>query len=328
MPSAKRILSACLVKTGAIRVLRRLKGQRHVILTFHRILPPGSRSLSFDSCPAIPVDFFEDVVRFTKTRFDIVPLIDLVEKRKSTNRLAALTFDDGWRDNYDVAFPILKDLNLPATIFVTTSKIGGHEPFWQQQLGRVFEAAVQRPTSPLDVLLKKRLGIPKHQILGKTHFKSTVLSWKERSLATIDNDMKSLTCLVPKSESTARLFLNGAELREMQEHGIGIGSHSVNHKVLTLESPESLEIELRQSRFELENILQRPVPYFSYPNGAHSPIVVRKAAECGYVVACTTGDRAIGADDDVMRLPRIDVGWDRFRTGERGFDDSAFLAVL
>jgi peptidoglycan/xylan/chitin deacetylase (PgdA/CDA1 family) len=328
MRTAKRILAACLVKSGAIRVLRQLKGERHVILTFHRILPPGSRPLGFDSCPAIPADFFDDVVRFTKTRFDVVPLTDLVEKRKSKSRLAALTFDDGWRDNYDVAFPILKRLGLPATIFVTTSKIGGHEPFWQQELGRVFEAAVQQPTSTLDTVLKKTLGIPAHQILGKTHFKTTVLSWKGRSLATIDSEMKSLTSLVPKRHETARLFVNAPELLEMQEHGISIGSHSVNHKVLTLESPESLEVELRQSRLKLENILQRPVPYFSYPNGAHSPTVVEKAAECGYVVACTTGDRAIGAHDDVMRLPRIDVGWDRFRAGERGFDDAAFLAAL
>ena len=121
---------------------RALTGRRHVILTFHHVRAAGQPADPFDTCPSVSVETFRQILEHVRERFVVLPLRELCDGRAGRDAAAAITFDDGWRDNYDVAFPILRDLGIPATIFITTGKIGSEEPFWQQVLGQMFRAAM------------------------------------------------------------------------------------------------------------------------------------------------------------------------------------------
>ena len=122
--------------------LESMLGRRHhLIWAFHRVRPSGQPRDRFDSCPSVSVDALRTLLQYVKNRFEVVHLSNLFKLRNDSKPLAAITFDDGWRDNFDLAFPLLVELQIPATVFITTGKIGSCQPFWQQCLGSVFRAA-------------------------------------------------------------------------------------------------------------------------------------------------------------------------------------------
>ncbi len=119
-------------------------------MTFHRVYRKPKEVAPFDSCPAVSVDFFRECLRYFKSRFQVVSLADLVDHTAPAPRpKLAVTFDDGWLDNYEVAFEVLQEFGLPATIFMTAGKLGSDQPFWQQRLGRFFQAAEDAPNGRL-----------------------------------------------------------------------------------------------------------------------------------------------------------------------------------
>jgi peptidoglycan/xylan/chitin deacetylase (PgdA/CDA1 family) len=305
-----------------------LRNQRHVILTFHRILPVGAAPERFDTCPAIPTDYFAGVLRAVKKKFSLVTLGELIANRQSRAPLASVTFDDGWRDNHDNGLPILKDLGVPATIFISTAKIGSPQPFWQQELGQIFAVASRRPDSNRDQSLRHRLRIPSDAPLDPACYRAAVGRWKRKTRAQIETDLRGLTQLMPDRNQQERLFLSREEIVQMRAAGVAIGSHTANHAILTAEDDSTVDRELRQSKAELEEILTATVDAFSYPNGSFSSETARKVGQCGYTTACTTVDRPVRQGDDRLLLPRIDVGRERLCDRTGAFNPDFFLSMI
>ena len=129
-------------------VSRRLQSKA-VVLMYHRVLRPEDMRSSL-SQPGIIVSTitFEKHVRFLRENFKILSIeefIDHIGKRKPfEDRSCLITFDDGWRDNYSNAFPILRKYNVPAVIFLSTGFIGTGRSFWQERLGNI-AARIEKP---------------------------------------------------------------------------------------------------------------------------------------------------------------------------------------
>ena len=123
---AKRWLAQGLVRTGGWNVLLRTWARRDatIVLTYHRVLEKWEPTLDY-SQPGmvVTVPTFERQLSFLERHFEIVPLRRLIEDRAmrgvARRPRCVITFDDGWRDNYDMAFPILRRHDIPATIFLT-----------------------------------------------------------------------------------------------------------------------------------------------------------------------------------------------------------------
>jgi peptidoglycan/xylan/chitin deacetylase (PgdA/CDA1 family) len=108
-----------------------------IVVAFHRVNDSGDSSgLTVSS------EMFEKFCRFFARYFEVVPLskfVERLEKKKPVGGMLAITFDDGYRDNYEVAAPILQQLDLPATFFVTTGFIETETvPFWDKEAGVAF----------------------------------------------------------------------------------------------------------------------------------------------------------------------------------------------
>ena len=116
-------LLKCARRSGLLTIWHVLTGRQHAILTFHRVRPAGQPADPFDTCPSVSIELFRTVLAHAREHFDCVPLRELVDGCGRKAPAAAVTFDDGWRDNYELAFPVLRELGIPATIFVTTGKI-------------------------------------------------------------------------------------------------------------------------------------------------------------------------------------------------------------
>lgn len=130
----KAMLGEGLVDLGVHQVIGRERG---LIVVFHRV----NRSTTTDALTLTP-EKFEGFCRFFSHYFTVVTLttfIQALELGRSVGGMLAITFDDGYLDNYEIAAPILKRCNLPATFFVTTRFIGSEiVPWWDREIGKAF----------------------------------------------------------------------------------------------------------------------------------------------------------------------------------------------
>ncbi len=279
--------------------------KNHLILTFHRIRSGGDPFSFYDTCPSIPIRLFSELIFYVKNNYKVVTLKYLSEQRSSKTPLAAITFDDGWLDNYQYAYPILKDCGVPATIFVTTGKIGSTDPFWQQKLGFVFQSVLDNRDPQLEMGLRSLIQCRSQDPIKKELFFKTVRKWKSLSLDDIQSKLEDLPIDLNKNKK--RLFLNHEEIMEMSRYAIDFGSHTVDHTILTNENEIEVAFQLKESKQSLEQLLQNPVYAFAYPNGDYSSKVAMIARQTGYTVGCTTKKKKVSDKDSLLKLPRIEI---------------------
>lgn len=292
---------------GIPALYRRITGRRHLILLFHRVRPEGVPQDPFDTCPSHAVEVFRAVLEYVANAFLVVGLRELVARRNERRPLAAITFDDGWRDTYAVAFPLLKQLGLPATVFLTSAKIGAAQPFWQQILGAVFRRAVEEHDPTAREALRRVLDAPEDCQLTAAAYRQTVIQWKRLPAGEREKRIASLLADCPNPRAGPRCFLSVAEIKEMHAAGIEFGSHTVNHELLDACSPQRLDYELRESKAQIEAIIGEPVESIAYPDGTFTRLVVRRAQAAGYRIGCTTRALLVGPSESPLLLPRLDL---------------------
>ncbi len=310
-------------RSGVPAVWRALTGRRHVILTFHRVRPPGQAADPFDTCPSVSAETFQRILEHLQRRFTILPLAELCERRGQKAPVAAVTFDDGWRDNYDLAFPILRQLGVPATIFLVTSKIGGRELFWQQTLGQVFRAASEAPRGDAANGLRSLLRVRDGRPLTYQLYRDTVVCWKNLKQAECFDRLRRAGWAVSQGAACPRQFLTADEVREMAAAGVSFGSHTVTHAILPYLPAAQIEWELAQSKAALEGLLGGAIGALAYPNGQWSPLVVEYAQRTGYSIACTTHASRLSGKERLLCLPRFDLSWDSMSVSD-SFRSGAF----
>lgn len=281
----------------------------NLILTFHRVRESGQPLDCYDSCPSHPLHILREVVEGVARNWEIVPLRELPARMSPQRRLAAITFDDGWRDTFDLAIPQLDVLGMPATVFVTTGKIGESIPFWQQVLGRAFWLATQGQDAPVARLIRQEFGIRSSRPLSPTVYRRCVQQAKaeggHRQLFA-HPDWASLA----QSEFSERLFMNATELRSLVSRGHELGSHTVGHPLLPHLSRSVVATELTESRRVLQELTGTSITSLAYPNGSYDRGVVQVAREEGYTLGCTTAPYAFGQGHDLLTLPRVEPPWD------------------
>jgi peptidoglycan/xylan/chitin deacetylase (PgdA/CDA1 family) len=302
-------LLKCARRSGLPTIWHVLSGRQHAILTFHRVRPAGQPADPFDTCPSVSIEVFRSVLAHAREHFDCVPLRELVDGYGGKAPAAAVTFDDGWRDNYELAFPILRELGIPATIFVTTGKIGNSEPFWQQRLGRMFRAAIASPAGDAARALREVLDVRDGQTLTPELYHDTVVCWKRRKRVDCTDLVRRMESTTASGADDARQFLNAAEIRELAAAGIAFGSHTVTHRILPHYGRREIEWELSESKAVLEDLLRSPIDMLAYPDGQCSDSTLQCARAAGYRIGCTTRNRRLSTSDDRLCLPRLEFPW-------------------
>lgn len=259
-----------------------------------------------------------------KKHYEIVSVRSFCKRIDQLQPLAAITFDDGWKDNYEVAFPVLQELKIPATIFITTGKMGSSEPFWQQKLGKLFSSVVNEGGKEDLEKFRRILGVDEAEALNSDLYKKIVGKWKSRKHSEI-NAKLNIDGWSKKILSFERaLFLSSDDIREMASRNIEFGSHTVNHVILTTESDAVVESELIDSKKVLEEILGKSIDMLAYPDGAFSNEIIKKAAASGYKLGCTTENVPIGKRWDPMKSPRIDFEWDHLENKDGSLNEYLF----
>jgi len=258
-----------------------------------------------------------------KRRFVVLSIeefADRMNRKVSFDDASCLiTFDDGWRDNFTHALPILQRHSLPAVVFLPVNFIGGRRLFWQEQLTRlVFHAVMQtrkeawRRERFLELLatvhLASMLDLPDDdprpaimEAVGQQ--KGLDTSKINTTLATLAEE---LSIQVEEIEYTDG-FLDWGQVESMSRQGIAFGGHGAEHRLLTLVPINEARDEIRAAKDVINGRLKEKVLTFSYPNGNWSPDVVNLLKESGYRIAFTTQPGFVKCENDPFTVRRINV---------------------
>ena len=284
---------------------RKLTKSQVAILIYHRICPRQDNW----SIGTLSPDAFESQIRYFCRSWEVLSLEKLAQYihhgKSLPEKALVVTLDDGYKDNYLHAYPILKKYHAPATIFLTTGHIGTGKLFWWDKVGY----AIQYTTaSQLD------LGELGRYSLTAEFDRSHIILMLKEALQKLSDERKSF--LIEKLLSIAsvnvpphlaeEIILSWDEVREMSNDGINFGAHSVNHPILTQLPLEHARWEIIQSKKDIEEKLGHPVTAFSYPNGEFSPRVIEFVKESGFTCAVSVlPSKLITYKDDPYELSRI-----------------------
>ena len=286
------------------------------ILIFHRVLPAPD--------PLLPDIFdaerFDAVCGWLHGWFNVLPLDEAVRRLRDDSlpaRAAAITFDDGYADNHDVALPILRRHGISATFFVGTGYLDGGRMFNDS----VVEALRGASKAELDLRATAIGDLGCHDIstiearrglIGELQDRLRPLSFAARE-AFCEHLQQAAGCVRMPQD----LMMSSQQVRSLHRAGMQIGAHTVLHPILARLDDQGALSEMRQSREMLEGLLDQPVRLFAYPNGRpdqdYSARTVELARSAGFDAAVSTAWGVATRRSDPFQLPRF-TPWDRSRT--------------
>lgn len=278
---------------------------RLTVLIFHRVL--GAPDYLRPGEPT--ADQFEQRLRWLKEHFNILRLEDAVDRLRDNGlpeRAMAITFDDGYADNHDLAAPILSKLGLTATFFVATGYLDGGVMFNDV----VIDALRRAPGPGLDLtplgLGAHDVSTPEKKFIAWYAILDAIRYAKPSVRSSLASQVAS-ACGV--GEPLPSPMMSGAQVRGLVDLGMDVGAHTVNHPILTELDLPAARWEIQEGRTHLESLIGRPVRLFAYPNGQpgrdYDSEHVRLVEDLGFKAALTTAKGVASRGCDLFQLPRF-----------------------
>lgn len=277
------------------------------IYMFHMICPNGDYLAPIDELRVSP-EYFEKFLREQQKRLDFIS-IDKVPECMANQRkgkpFGVITFDDGYEDNYTYAYPILKKLGIPFTIYVSVNLVNDHTPIWNYPL--IIERIIKK-NGELDI--------------NGVHYYCWMQEQKDYSF----RQLKALLFSLPYEhlqDEFKRLFadyltddvfqqntLSWEQIEELAKDPLcTIGSHTMSHCRLTITDEASLQYELGESKAILEQHIGKPVEHLSYPYGWKTDVsaeAITYAQQARYKTALRSfGGPVRKHDIDLYNIKRI-----------------------
>ena len=303
-------LSSTMDRLGMFGILRRAMATRSgLILALHRVLPLQERHLCYDSRLVLSEPAFVSLLRLLQLEYEVVHLQELLADPRGSNGRpkVALTFDDGWEDNYRVAFPHLVAYNTPATIFACAGFLDTDAALPEERFARLWEKCgaqgqLQELTRDLN---HWGIGPPKQrEQLGNRRYWSNEL--RRMPIAAALLLLEHFERRYEVSAVSSGRFLRWDDLRVMLRTGlVRAGSHTCRHSSLPVENARDARGELEESRSVIyENTGVLP-DILSYPNGMFNRQVIDIARAAGYQAALANHLGLASSRSHLFSMPRV-----------------------
>lgn len=314
----------------AITSMRRLRsgGRRILILSYHRVVDDFTGALQH-SIPGLLISKetfrrqLEDIGTSGYEYLSMGDALDVLSGRRTTQRdVCVVTFDDGYRDVYRHAFPVLQQMGIPSVVYVPSGFIGTEKRFNHDRLFHLFQLVRQRkPALVVDVLPPPAMAVVRRVAQGELTPAAAVDAFlgdqsagiAYRLIEALGSQLGGGLDTIPEQGDV----MNWDEVRAMAKAGVEIGAHTVSHTVLPHEEPERAEWEVRSSKAEIEKQTGRPCLDFAYCNGWYSEELIRMIVDAGFRSAVTTEDLSNRIGGDPYTLKRK-VLWENFSIGYDG----------
>lgn len=281
------------------------------VLNYHRILPIDHLHADL----AITPEIFEQQLIWLKRHFNVMCLpqaMILAKNKKLPPNTVVITVDDGFYDCFEFAFPLLVKHQLTATFFITTSGIE-RGSIWEDQIltalfcanPKIKQVSILGQTYEIDHkddkknAVQKIIEVIKYQTVEKRNF----------LIKSIQEQTSFLPPVIKEN------FITAEQIKHMHKHGMTIGAHTINHPILALELDNVAWQEINQSKLILQNIINKPVEFFAYPNGkmgidfhqAH----VKMVEKAGFSAAFCTNWGVVNVEQDNKFMLKRFTPWDK-----------------
>jgi peptidoglycan/xylan/chitin deacetylase (PgdA/CDA1 family) len=262
-------------------------------------------------------ELFERQLAFLTRRYRIVSIGEMAEQMRSRGGVdsgsVAITFDDGYEDNYRLAFPILRKYGAAATFYITTGTVADVRVLWTVGLRRAIRSCDEQSVS-LSFLGERSIDLSTDTSKEATIKMITGIGkrCKVDELQSILAEVYEETGRSPQAEPPPRrIMLNWDEIREMHGAGMTMGAHTHSHYNLPSLDTSDVAHEVVSSRRAIEEELQAPVEHFAYPNGRtdrHCDARVAKiVAVAGFGSAVTSLAGPVSSRFSLYCMPRMGV---------------------
>jgi peptidoglycan/xylan/chitin deacetylase (PgdA/CDA1 family) len=260
---------------------------------------------------------FDRVLGWIGRWFKVLPLdaaVQALDRGELPARALAITFDDGYADNHDVAMPLLRKHGMSATFFIATDFLDGGR-MWNDTVVEAVRATRLDAVdlAPLGVCGLGRLELrtvpDRRAALGTLLPRFKYLAHPQRQAV-----VEHFARLLQVDRLPDDLMMSSAQVVALRRYGMQIGAHTGSHPILALSTPEQARDEIVRSRDKLQALLQEPVGMFAYPNGKPGRDFHRGTVDLvrqlGFALAVTTSPGVTRMGTDRWQLPRF-TPWDR-----------------
>jgi peptidoglycan/xylan/chitin deacetylase (PgdA/CDA1 family) len=307
-------LAGAIARTGLGAALQRVPTWRGVlVLTYHRIGSPGG-DVHDPALWSATQEQLDAQLRYLARHADVISgdeLPDALAERRG--RHVALTFDDGYRDNFELAYPALRANGVPATFFIATGFVDRPHVAWWDEINAIVRSSPRAGIEAGEWLpAPVRLGdgdraaaaqalVERYWSLPEAHTQPYI-EWLAHACGTGRAG----------PAAAASTWMTWEMVRELRAGGMTIGAHTVDHPVLARCSAAGQALEIGGSVARLRQQLGEPVTLFAYPVGARGTFddtsrACLRDAGVTHAFSFYGGHRRPGGGDD-LDIPRVWVG--------------------
>jgi peptidoglycan/xylan/chitin deacetylase (PgdA/CDA1 family) len=297
-------LAAALDRLWVPQLVLSLRGRAPLwltVLTYHRVAHPGALSMLDDGVVDATPELLDAQLTFVRRWFHPIGMTDLLafaqDRGSLPNNPILVTFDDGYRDNHDIALRILTQHGVRATFFIATDYIEQRRLFWWDRIALLIKRS---PWDAIEIDYPERVSLSLEGALAR----QTAIRRVHRMIK--DTRGLKLDAFFDRLERAAGVAVGEQEERRMAnetvmtwEHvvalrraGMDVQSHTRTHRVLQTLDAAQLGCELRESREAIEAVLDEPVHAISYPVGkplSGTPHIRRAVCDAGYELGFSNG---------------------------------------
>lgn len=321
----RSFLLRCLYWARLHVLLRRCSRDKVIILTYHGFTDQLSHGgIENHQGKHLLIQRFQRHVEYLKRHHRIISLEDIVDAfqqgRKAPEGAVVITFDDGYKSNYNLAFPVLRKFNAPATIFLTTSFVDEKKYLWTDRI----EYAISKSGSARFELNAGHgrgggpwvveTGNPELKRASERNIRNKIKAMpQDERFEVIETLEKRLGHQLSADPRPSDIYqsLDWEDVREMRASGlISMGSHSHSHPILSRCGPEDLKAEVLTSKKLIEERIGASCRLFCYPNGQMGDFDSRTKdmlRSSGFACALTTVPGLNSQATDIFELKRIGV---------------------
>lgn len=314
------------------KLIRKYFQSDALILMYHRVYEPHTDVWDLSVSP----QNFEAHLQVLQKRFSTIPLselIDRVNRKKIKRRTVALTFDDGYLDNYQIAKPLLEKYRTPATFFICTGNINTLNQFWWDELEQIFLNLRSIP-SQLPIGMLSDLSIEDRKLETEMSLDLSVKHKQWRAFVTPPPSNRAKVFLdvwgklwpmryaaqqeimgklrIWANQSTESLHgnmcINLSQLKDLTNHAlIEIGAHSMTHPALGTHDLDFQRSEIKHSQEWLAAVLKKKINLFAFPFGSYTPDSLNIVKELGFQGSVITEQKVVKSSSNPFSLGRFVV---------------------
>src|ERR1017187_589800 len=307
----KRSVKKALLRSGTLRLAARASAPSVVVLMYHSVVEDPRLTQNTIGISQSRSNFAAHV-RAIAENFNPVTIEQVVQFAKGDYRLpaksVAVTFDDGFLDNYDIALPILNRYGVPATFYIIVDAVETGTPPWYCRLNFVFRTT-RRPywTDPEGGLRHEIKTVESRTAAFQVAVDACARKIGKQQEEFVRQVAKKLD--VEPLGAGSKLMLGWEEVRALRKAGHTIGGHTLSHPNLAHVTEEEARCEIIGCKRRLEEEVGEPVEHFSYPHPAlnpqWTPHTLRITREAGFQSAVLTTCGPVRSGDDPLGMKRI-----------------------